>query len=94
VTPYYLRFVAAFPDVAALAGAPIDAVLTHWSGLGYYRRARIACSAAANAIAERMAAAFRVTPRSSPRCPASVARRRPRSPRSHSAPMNRFSTGT
>ena len=39
VTPYYLRFVDAFPDVAALAGAPIDAVLAHWSGLGYYRRA-------------------------------------------------------
>ena len=49
VTPYYLRFVAAFPDVAALARAPIDAVLTHWSGLGYYRRAHH-LHAAANAI--------------------------------------------
>ena len=39
VVPYYVRFVRAFPDVAALAGAPIDAVLAHWSGLGYYRRA-------------------------------------------------------
>ena len=49
VTPYYLRFVAAFPDVAALARAPVDAVLTHWSGLGYYRRAHH-LHAAANAI--------------------------------------------
>ena len=40
VTPYYLRFVASFPDVAALARASQDAVLTHWAGLGYYSRAR------------------------------------------------------
>lgn len=39
VLPYYLRFLDSFPDVAALARAPIDAVLAHWSGLGYYRRA-------------------------------------------------------
>lgn len=39
VIPYYLRFVAAFPDLAALAAAPLDRVLEHWSGLGYYRRA-------------------------------------------------------
>ena len=37
--PYYLRFLDAFPDVASLAHASIDAVLAHWSGLGYYRRA-------------------------------------------------------
>jgi len=37
--PYYTRFLAAFPDVAALARAPIDDVLALWSGLGYYRRA-------------------------------------------------------
>ncbi len=29
-----------FPDVAALASAPEDEVLRHWSGLGYYARAR------------------------------------------------------
>ena len=40
VLPYYRRFMAAFPDVARLAGAPLDAVLAHWSGLGYYARAR------------------------------------------------------
>ena len=39
VVPYYERFLAAFPDVGALAAAPIDRVLELWSGLGYYRRA-------------------------------------------------------
>ena len=40
VIPYYERFMAAFPDVAALAAADIDDVLHHWTGLGYYARAR------------------------------------------------------
>src|SRR5687768_4374239 len=40
VLPYYERFLARFPDVAALAAAPLDEVLAHWSGLGYYARAR------------------------------------------------------
>ena len=40
VAPYFRRFVARFPGVRALAGAPIDDVLAHWSGLGYYARAR------------------------------------------------------
>jgi A/G-specific adenine glycosylase len=40
VIPYYERFVARFPDVAALAGAQLDEVLHLWSGLGYYARAR------------------------------------------------------
>jgi A/G-specific adenine glycosylase len=40
VIPYYERFIARFPGVAALADAPIDEVLAHWSGLGYYARAR------------------------------------------------------
>jgi A/G-specific adenine glycosylase len=39
VIPYYERFLAAFPDVIALARATIDRVLELWSGLGYYRRA-------------------------------------------------------
>lgn len=38
--PYYERFVARFPDVASLAGAPEQDVLAHWAGLGYYSRAR------------------------------------------------------
>jgi A/G-specific adenine glycosylase len=39
VAPYFERFLARFPSVAALAAAPHDAVLAAWSGLGYYRRA-------------------------------------------------------
>ena len=38
--PYYERFLQRFPDVAALAAAPLDDVLAAWSGLGYYSRAR------------------------------------------------------
>ena len=40
VIPYYERFMSSFPDVGALARAPLDDVLAHWSGLGYYSRAR------------------------------------------------------
>ena len=40
VIPYYQRFVARFPNIAALAAASEDDVLAHWSGLGYYSRAR------------------------------------------------------
>ncbi len=38
--PYYARFIARFPDVTTLAEASFDEVLTHWQGLGYYRRAK------------------------------------------------------
>ncbi len=40
VLDYYPRFIAAFPDVAALAAAEQEAVLSLWAGLGYYSRAR------------------------------------------------------
>ncbi len=40
VIPYFERFVTRFPDVYALARASQDQVLEHWSGLGYYARAR------------------------------------------------------
>jgi A/G-specific adenine glycosylase len=40
VIPYFRRFIASFPDVVALANADVDDVLNHWSGLGYYARAR------------------------------------------------------
>jgi A/G-specific adenine glycosylase len=40
VVPYFERFVAALPDVRALAAANLDQVLALWSGLGYYARAR------------------------------------------------------
>ncbi|MBA3563540.1 MAG: A/G-specific adenine glycosylase [Gammaproteobacteria bacterium] len=52
VLPFYQRFMARFPDVAALARAPLDEVLHHWSGLGYYARARN-LHAAANLVCER-----------------------------------------
>jgi len=40
VAPYFLRFVARWPEVDALAAAPLDDVLRLWAGLGYYARAR------------------------------------------------------
>jgi len=40
VIPYFQRFMAAFPDLLSLGQAPLDAVLHHWTGLGYYARAR------------------------------------------------------
>ena len=40
VLGYYERFLARFPDVAALAAAKLDDVYALWSGLGYYSRAR------------------------------------------------------
>ena len=40
VIPYFERWLQDFPDIEALAAAPLDAVLAHWSGLGYYARAR------------------------------------------------------
>jgi A/G-specific adenine glycosylase len=40
VVPYWEKFLAAFPDVRALAAAGREEVLSLWSGLGYYRRAR------------------------------------------------------
>jgi len=40
VIPYYERFMERFPDIRSLAQATSDQVLHHWSGLGYYARAR------------------------------------------------------
>lgn len=40
VIPYFQRFVASFPTIAALAAASEEQVLAHWSGLGYYARGR------------------------------------------------------
>ncbi len=40
VIPYYQKFIQRFPDVDQLAQAHLDEVLQHWSGLGYYARAR------------------------------------------------------
>src|SRR4051812_12090966 len=40
VGPYYMKFLARWPRVTALAVAPLDDVLKAWAGLGYYARAR------------------------------------------------------
>ena len=40
VLPYWRRWMAAFPTVAALAAASLDEVRLQWQGLGYYSRAR------------------------------------------------------
>ena len=40
VVPYFNRFIKRFPNIKALAAAPIDEVLHLWTGLGYYARAR------------------------------------------------------
>jgi len=40
VIPYYLRFMESFPTITDLANAEEDTVLHHWTGLGYYARAR------------------------------------------------------
>ncbi|MAT91538.1 MAG: A/G-specific adenine glycosylase [Halioglobus sp.] len=52
VIPYFERFTQAFPDVRALARASEDEVLHHWTGLGYYARARNLHRAAQMVVAE------------------------------------------
>jgi A/G-specific adenine glycosylase len=62
VLGYYARFLERFPDVASLAGAPLDEVLRLWSGLGYYGRARN-LHACAQAVVSRHGGAFPPDPR-------------------------------
>ncbi len=52
VTAYYERFLRRFPTVESLARAPQEAVLALWSGLGYYRRARMLHEAARRIVRE------------------------------------------
>ncbi|MDY0263411.1 A/G-specific adenine glycosylase [Syntrophotalea acetylenica] len=52
VVPYYEKFLAAFPEVQALAAASFDQVLELWAGLGYYRRARHLHEAARKVVAD------------------------------------------
>src|SRR6201982_1672673 len=40
VGPYFEKFIARWPDVAAMGRASLDDVLRMWAGLGYYSRAR------------------------------------------------------
>jgi A/G-specific adenine glycosylase len=57
VIPYWERWMARFPTLAALAGAPLDDVLAAWAGLGYYSRARN-LHAGARAAVERWGGAL------------------------------------
>ncbi|MFZ2069535.1 MAG: A/G-specific adenine glycosylase [Xanthobacteraceae bacterium] len=57
VAPYYARFLARWPDVQALAAAPLDDILKAWAGLGYYARARN-LHACARAVVERHGGQF------------------------------------
>ena len=52
VLAYFDRFITRFPDLPALAAAPLDEVLHLWSGLGYYSRARNLHRAAQLVVAE------------------------------------------
>lgn len=52
VLRYYDRFLNRFPDVRVLAAASLDDVLAAWSGLGYYRRARLLHACAGRVVAE------------------------------------------
>ena len=57
VAPYFDRFMARWPTVAALAAASLDEVLHQWQGLGYYARARN-LHACARVVAERHGGRF------------------------------------
>jgi A/G-specific adenine glycosylase len=52
VLPYFARFLERFPSIGALAASSDDDVTAAWSGLGYYRRARL-LRAGAVAVSER-----------------------------------------
>ena len=56
VIPYFERFMQRFPTVNALAGAEQNEVLHHWSGLGYYARARNMHRAAQQIVTETQGA--------------------------------------
>jgi A/G-specific adenine glycosylase len=60
VAPYYVRFLARWGDVQALAAAPLEDVLKAWAGLGYYARARN-LHACARAVVERHGGLFPAT---------------------------------
>jgi A/G-specific adenine glycosylase len=50
VIPYFERWMKTLPDVQSLAAEPLDDVLSLWSGLGYYARARNLHQAAAQCV--------------------------------------------
>lgn len=52
VIAHYHRFLELFPTLESLAAASEDSVLAAWSGLGYYRRARMLHAAAKQIVNE------------------------------------------
>ncbi len=60
VLPYFDRFMAAMPTIQALADVDEQTLMTHWEGLGYYRRARM-MHAAAKRIVEQHDGKFPTT---------------------------------
>ncbi len=68
VLEHYRRWMERFPTMASLAAADESEVLARWSGLGYYRRARMLHNAARKVVAEcggempRTAAELRLLP--------------------------------
>jgi A/G-specific adenine glycosylase len=85
VLAYYARFLERFPTLATLAAAPIDDVMAHWSGLGYYTRARN-LHACARRVVEQYGGVF-------PSNPALLADL-PGIGRSTAAAISAFSSGT
>jgi A/G-specific adenine glycosylase len=57
VGPYYVKFLARWPDVDTLAATPLEDVLKAWAGLGYYARARN-LHACAKAVAREFGGRF------------------------------------
>jgi A/G-specific adenine glycosylase len=62
VLRFFAPFVARFPDVRVLAAASQDEVLAAWSGLGYYRRARMLHAGALDVV-ERFAGVIPTDPK-------------------------------
>ena len=58
VIPYYQLFLQQFPSVEALAAVTEEEVLTAWSGLGYYSRARNLHKAAKQVVAAGIPATY------------------------------------
>src|SRR5262252_8082343 len=83
VAPYFVRFTARWPNVRALASAPLADVLRLWAGLGYYAR-----------WSSAMAGVFPRPKRNSLRFPASAAIPRRRSQPLRSTRKQRRSTAT
>jgi len=79
VRPRYAAFLEAFPDLQALAAAPLPAVLAAWQGLGYNRRALALARTARLLVAEhggnvpREPAALATLPGIGPATAASIA---------------------